>query len=339
MLGLDDHPAGTIPGPRRVGQRAEDPLRLPGLPELTLGPLDPIPGPAQQHGVLSQPQDVADAVGVTPPHQSPAAEAAVGPDRDLDLRPGGAEAAHQEFQDGAGVLTGVDLAGAEVSHQQFVTAGDVQRQEAVLIIVAVEEAALLLAMDRVVGGIEVEDQGLGGHRVGGHELIDQDRGESDQGLAIDAVLQAAERRRGGQRRLGPGIASGSQLQHGVMAQGQVIVEVLVAQRDGDDPLGQQALLIVPDHLRRAWIGECGVEGVEEPGVSFDLAEQQGAGVGGEPSALEVGDDVLGSEAGKGEGRGGTVCHGDGLARGGGGESATSNPTRSKAIAQLSVREY
>ena len=70
-----------------------------------------------------------------------------------------------------------------------------------MIVVAVEEAALLLAVDRVVGGVEVEDQVLGRLGVGGDELVDQDRGDADQGRAIDAVLQAAEGRRRGQGQL------------------------------------------------------------------------------------------------------------------------------------------
>ena len=37
VLGLDDHPPGTVPGPGRVGERVEDPLRLTGPAELPLG--------------------------------------------------------------------------------------------------------------------------------------------------------------------------------------------------------------------------------------------------------------------------------------------------------------
>ena len=54
----------------------------------------------------------------------------------------------------------------------------------------------------------------------------------------------------------------------------------------------------------AWVGDRRVEGVEQSDPVADLAEQQRAGVGGEPAALEVGDDVLGPEGGKAEGIGG-----------------------------------
>src|SRR5512135_1485178 len=76
-----------------------------------------------------------------------------------------------------------------------------------MIIIPVEEAALLLAVHRVVGGVEVEDQVLGRGAMGGDELVDQDLGAADQGRAIDAVLEAAEGGRRGER----GVVAGRQL--------------------------------------------------------------------------------------------------------------------------------
>ena len=93
----------------------------------------------------------------------------------------------------------------------------------------------------------------------------------------------------------------------------MVVEVLVAQGDGDDPLGEHGLLVVDDEDGLAGVGDGRVEGVEEAEAVGDLAEQQGAGVGGEPSAAEVGDDGLGPEPGKAEGVAVTVCHSGGLA--------------------------
>ena len=94
----------------------------------------------------------------------------------------------------------------------------------------------------------------------------------------------------------------------------MVVEVLVAQGDGDDPLGEHGLLVVDDEDGMARVGDGRVEGVEEAEAVGDLAEQQGAGVGGEPAAVEVGDDGLGPEPGKVEGVAVTVCHSGGLAR-------------------------
>src|SRR4051812_44613336 len=96
-----------------------------------------------------------------------------------------------------------------------------------MIIVAVEESLLLLAVHAVVGGVEVEDQVLGRLGMGGDELIDEGLGELDQCLAIDAILESTERRWRGEGQLGVGGPSCGQLQRRVGAEGLVVVEVLV----------------------------------------------------------------------------------------------------------------
>jgi hypothetical protein len=69
-----------------------------------------------------------------------------------------------------------------------------------LIIISVEEAMPQLAVDAVVGDVEVEDQAPR-RRVGGNELVDEGLSNLDQGLPVDAVPEATEGRRRGQRRL------------------------------------------------------------------------------------------------------------------------------------------
>jgi hypothetical protein len=211
------------------------------------------------------------------------------------------------------VLAGVDVRGPQVGHQQLVAAEDVEGEEAVMVIVPVEEAPLLLAMDRVVGGVEVEDQGLGRLGMGGDELVNQDLGDADQGRAVDAVLQAAEGRGRGERPALVGDLPGGQLQSGVGTEGLMVVEVLVAQGDGGDPLSEHGHLVVHDQRGPARVGDGSIEGLEQTESSAEFAEQEGASVGGEPSAPEVGDDGLGAEPGEEERVAATVCHSDGLA--------------------------
>ncbi len=95
----------------------------------------------------------------------------------------------------------------------------------------------------------------------------------------------------------------------------MVVEVLVAQGDGDDPLSEQGPLGVHDQGGEAAVGDDAIEGVEQSEPLAELSQQEGAGVGGELAALEVGDNRLGAESGKGEGVAVTVCHSDGLALG------------------------
>ena len=86
---------------------------------------------------------------------------------------------------------------------------------------------------------------------------------ADQGLAVDAVLQPAEGRRRGEGHILLGRLAGGELEDGVVAEGLVVVEVLVAQGDGDDPLGEHGPLVVDDEDGVAGVGDGGVEGVEQ----------------------------------------------------------------------------
>ena len=60
------------------------------------------------------------------------------------------------------MLGSIDLRRAQITDQQALAAEHIKRQETVMIVVAVEEAANLAPVHRVVGGVEVEDQFLGG---------------------------------------------------------------------------------------------------------------------------------------------------------------------------------
>ena len=77
----------------------------------------------------------------------------------------------------------------------MVAAEDVQRQVAVALVVAVEEAAELVAVDRVVGGVEVEHDPLGRSGVGleeeGHEEAFDVAGAAGD-LLVAAVLVGAD---------------------------------------------------------------------------------------------------------------------------------------------------
>ncbi len=56
----------------------------------------------------------------------------------------------------------------------------------------------------------------------------------------------------------------------------MVVEVLVAQGDGDDPPSDEGPLLVDDEPGIARVGDDRVDGAEESGSFGDLAEQEGA---------------------------------------------------------------
>ena len=77
------------------------------------------------------------------------------------------------------MLGPVDVGRPQVRHQELLAAGNVQGQEAVVVVIAVEEAAFLIAVHGVVGGVEVQHQFLGRRGVGGDERLHQRLGHPD----------------------------------------------------------------------------------------------------------------------------------------------------------------
>ena len=121
----------------------------------------------QQAGVAGEAEDVVDAVGLAPAHQLVAGEARVGAQEDLDPWPALADLADDARDLVLGPGRGVDVRAPQLGGQQVTAAEHVQRQVAVAVVVAVEEAALLVAVQRIVGRIQIEDD-LFGRRSGAH---------------------------------------------------------------------------------------------------------------------------------------------------------------------------
>ena len=121
-------------------------------------------------------------------------------------------------------------------HQQVIAAEHIERQEAVAVVIAVEEAPLLVAVHRIVGRVDVQNDLFGRPRKRGNEALDQNLVNRPRPTPLGPVLEAAQRRRARQRPVPPG----SGLQAGVMAQIGVIVQILVAQRNPVDPLAQES---------------------------------------------------------------------------------------------------
>ena len=123
----------------------------------------------------------------------------------------------------------------------------VKRQVAVAIIVAVEEAAFLIAVQRVVRGVEVEDDLLGRPVVRLEQQVDE-QGLDRRRLMCDlAVLrrrlarqfEPVQRRFARHRRaiLAPGLELARQHRHQrVVTKLVVIVQILVAERDAEHAL-------------------------------------------------------------------------------------------------------
>jgi hypothetical protein len=103
--------------------------------------------------VAGQAEDVVDACGLAPRHQRVPREAGVGTQDDPHRRPAPTDLGRDTLHLLQRSRRPVDVRGAQPRRQQEVVAEDVQRQVAVAAVVPVEEAPLLLAVQRVVGRV------------------------------------------------------------------------------------------------------------------------------------------------------------------------------------------
>jgi hypothetical protein len=116
------------------------------------------------------------------------------------------------------------------------------------IIIPVEKLPLLVAVNPVVGGVEVEDQRLGRLIMGGDEPINQDLCHAEQGLTGDAVFKGAKCGRRGERNCLVGDLTSGDLEWRIDAEILVVVEILVAEGDRDNSLSQHGLLFMGNQL-------------------------------------------------------------------------------------------
>ena len=67
----------------------------------------------------------------------------------------------------------VDICRTQFRRQQVIAAEDVERQIAIAVVIAVKEPAFLVAVDRIVGSVQVEDDLRRRRRVSLQEDIDE----------------------------------------------------------------------------------------------------------------------------------------------------------------------
>src|SRR5450631_4271032 len=124
-------------------------------------------------------------------------------------------------------------------------AEDVERQIAVAIIVAVEVAALLLAVKRIVGGVEVDLDADRRLAMGVEKDVDKqplDRRAVMVELVVPVLADLVGMLQPVQRRL-PGQTATRLVEHGserwIVPQLIVIDQVLVAEREAEDALAKE----------------------------------------------------------------------------------------------------
>ena len=222
------------------------------------------------------------AGALAPVQDALAAKARVATEHDANVRPDLAQPLDQQFQDGSRMARPVDVAGPQVSAQQLLAAEHVQRQVAVAVVVAMEEAPLLLAVQWVVGGVEVQHQLLGRRVKAGDELLHQHFVQSPGRGAVGPLLQPAQR--GGACDLT--VHAHCRLQGHVLAQCIVIVQVFPAQCQPIYPLAQQVAHAVCDQQWAARISDAARCRIHQAQLAVHLAEQHHATIAGHAAPVE-----------------------------------------------------
>ncbi len=171
-----------------------------------------------------------------------------------------------------------------------------------------KEASLLIAVQGVVGGIEIEDDLLRRFVVGLQEQRDK---QALQGLRVVAdpvvaprcslrrVLKAIERRLAGKSCavLSLGLKPvRQQAQHRVVAQLVMVFDILITKRDPGNALADHRLEAVDHQILIAMIDKTGRNPLKQIDGLIDMAQQQRTGIrrydaaiksGNHPAAIKV----------------------------------------------------
>jgi hypothetical protein len=175
-----------------------------------------------------------------------------------------------------------------------------------------------MPMQRVVGGVEIENDLLGRPPMRLHKQIDKQPRDrrlvpGDPVIARrygSAVLQAVQRRFAGQRRAIPAARCQLASQHRqrrIVAQFVMIEQILITQRQREDPLPDQSGERVLDQLRRPMVAKAPGKALDQPDRPVGRTEQQGAGVRGDRAAIERDDHRAPLDACKSEQIRATLC--------------------------------
>ncbi len=191
MLDPRNDPAFAAPGAGGVGKFAEQALFLPRRLKVPGRPVQPRLRQIVQAGVPGDADDIVHIMPVAPVQHAVAAEAGIPAQDDPHLRPDPAQAPHQQGQDRPGVFGAVDVRGPQVADQKLIATEHIKRQETVVVVIGQKETALLMAVNRIVGGVEVEDQFVGRVFARGDEGLYQDLVRGPGHLAVGRVLEPA----------------------------------------------------------------------------------------------------------------------------------------------------
>ena len=217
---------------------------------------------------------------------------AVAAHQDLYPRPVGANGAQQAAQKGLDLLAAGAFGRAQ--HSSDETALAIEHDDglkAVFVVVRVEQAQLLAAVNRVERVVDIQHDPLGSLGIGLAIEIDHGAPHAQQGTGVGQVLQPGDRRLRAQLAIRRRQIE-RHLEHRIGAQRIGVVAVLITRRDHQQPKANDVGHRMRDVLGSAWVLDAGGHALGDAKAPLDLAQSQNPAVRGKPSAVEFDHDIL-----------------------------------------------
>ena len=242
-----------------------------------------------QYGIGGHARHVAHVVGLEPVHHIRLRVVAVCAEHDLGAREARLGPSDNSLEEGDDLLLRRSLSrthdrGDQPPGYAFV---HMERHQAVLVVVRVEQGQLLVAVDTVGGRVHVDDHAVGGARVAVQEVVHERVEQSDQITHPDVVLETSHRGLRGKRAV-VGAASRRNLQHCVLPHGIAVVGILVAMADLHCPLREELLERVLDMRLVAVVPDRADHRVEDAIHLRRLTQQQRAAIRAQFRLVEYG---------------------------------------------------
>ena len=193
----------------------------------------------------------------------------------------------------------VDVGAPVPGQKQMATAEHIERQIAVMIVIAVEEAPFLMAVQRNVGGVEIEHDLAGRLFVCFQKHIHQQRIDLApitvdlvilRAVPLGRVLEPVERALAGHRlavRAHRLQFARQNCEQRILAQLVVVVQVLVAQRQPEHPLRHQRFDPVLDKQRVAPVCEAARKAAHQSQTPIQLPQEQATRVRGDRTPVKT----------------------------------------------------
>ena len=186
---------------------------------------------------------------------------------------------------------------------------NMDRKEASLVVMGIEQRQLLVPMDDVAGIVDVERDVRRGLVVARQPLVDEGIGEPNGIAHRRRVLQPRQGRLRGEVRAAIGQAAAGELEGRVSPQRSEVVAVLIAASDCEDAGAHHVGHRMPHPRRVAPVGKERGKAVGNPEPTLGLGQKHHAAVRRHASTVEGGRDLLRAHGWKRERRNRIVGHG------------------------------